>query len=94
MTRKEFECCTWREFVLRFDGYQLRRAHELEGHRLVAYKILWAHMDHEKSRLPSIQEFWPLLSDDDEIKTEADQEHEEYNRLLAIMEAADKIKLN
>lgn len=51
-------------------------------------------MDHEKNPMPSIHEFWPLITDESEVVNEQQAEQVEYQRLMKIMAEAAKIKLN
>lgn len=93
MSAVEYMGCTWREFVLRFDGYQIKRAHEFEGHRAVWYMILKTNWDHEKSQCPEIEQLWPLITDDEELSKEQTNKDAEFAHLKKIMELAEKNKL-
>lgn len=66
----------------------------MEGFRAVWHMILNANWDHEKKPLPPMEKFWPLITDEGEMPTEQQAEQAEYQRLMDIMSAANKIKLN
>ncbi|MBA3830204.1 MAG: hypothetical protein H0X33_14790 [Taibaiella sp.] len=93
MTRKEFEGCTWREFLLRYAGYQLKRAHEFEHTRVLWHIHVQLNWDSEKKgKCPSMQEMWPLITDEDELVKIEESEKAEYEHLRKIMELAEQNK--
>lgn len=89
MSVKQFQACTYREFVLMMEGYSLRRTHDFEHTRAICYYQAAANWDTKKSPLPSIEKFWPL--DTDEVK---ESKNDDYEYLKELMEKAKLNKLD
>lgn len=63
----EFASLTWRQYVLKRHGFNLKRSYEFEHTRAIVF-MLYTVNTSEKDRV-SMHEFWPLMTDDKELKT-------------------------
>lgn len=76
----EFYNMTYREYLLMQIGYQNRRSRDFEHTRLICYTMASAFRGDKK--LPSIQRFMPLPTDEGEVKMEAEELNEMRARLV------------
>lgn len=88
MTLHEFAACTWREFVLKFQGLQQKRTMEFELVRPVAYYSMINVWDFSKKPPPKMEEWWPLDTD------EKVEESDEYLKMKELLERAKTYKFN
>ena len=75
---------TWREYVLAMEGFANRRSREFEHTRAIVYYGVMVHRDPDRP-FPTIEEFWPLRTDD--LEGMEDEKQKESARLLDQLKA-------
>lgn len=66
MTVADYYRCTYREFIIKLQGYDILRSHQFENTRAICYLIAVVNWDTTKSPVPSLTEYWKLPTDSDE----------------------------
>lgn len=57
----EFASMTWRQYILKRRGYNIKRSYEFEHTRAIAYYSCAPHS--EQINRIGLHEFWPLMTD-------------------------------
>lgn len=75
---------TWREYLLALQGFADRRSREFEHTRAIVYYTVMVNRDPDRP-FPTIEEFWPLHTDD--IEGLEEEKQKEGSRLLEQLKA-------
>lgn len=62
-------------------GHEIKRSHDFEHTRAIVYALAASNWDPKKS-MPTLQKFWPLLTDGDGETAEKDDLNERRARLV------------
>jgi hypothetical protein len=85
---EQYTRLTWRQFVTMTRGYNKRRSLDFEHTRAICYHVVAVNRDPKKP-FPTIQKFWELPTDKDNLP----DEETEYKRLRGLLDKYKKGKM-